>query len=839
MKKFTLLFVSAFIIQATVSSQSCLPEGITFTTQAQIDNFQTNYPNCTEIEGDVIISGNYIANLNGLGVLTSIAGNISIYDNDPLISLTGLDNLTSIGGNLVIGTIINDMCQGNDALTSLTGLDNLSSIVGSLNIICNEALTSLTGLVNLSSIGNSFIVKYNITLTSLTGLEGLNTIGGDLSIRDNDALTSLTGLNSVTSIGGLSIRDNDALTSLTGLDNVTSIEGIIKISYNDVLASLTGLDNVTSIGDVLWLLTNPSLTSLTGLDNLTYIGGKLFIYDNDALTNLTGLDNLNFIGGDLLIYYNGALISLTGLGGVTSIGGNFLILYNPALTSLTDLDNLDSIGEDLEINHNSSLATCDVQSICDYLTSPNGYISIYDNAPGCNSQEEVEEDCENNCLPEGILFTTQAEVDNFQINYPGCTEIEGDVEINGGDITNLYGLYVLTAIRGNLSIWGDNALTSLMGLEDLTSVWGHLSIIDNASLTSLTGMDNLTFIGGDIDIYSNDVLTSLTGLDYVTSIGGNLSIWGNNVLTGLTGLGNINAASITNLYIYDNSSLATCEVQSICYYLISPNGYISIYDNAPGCNSQEEVEEACKYNCLPGGILFTSQARVDNFQINYPYCTGIEGDVKIKGGDITNLNGLNVLTAIGGDLSICGNNVLTSLTGLDNLDSIGGVLVINNNDALTSLTGLENINAASITNLNIYDNSTLATCEVQSICDYLASPSGAIVIQRNATGCNSNEEVRDACAYGLEENIKQDYFSVYPNPLTNLTTLEYKLKEPAMVSLIIYNHLGQKIETLVNQQQSQGKHQVTWDAKGLQAGLYFFRLIAGNQTASGKMIVVK
>jgi S-formylglutathione hydrolase FrmB len=53
---------------------SCLPQGITFTNQAQIDNFQTNYPGCTEIEGDVTIAGDDITNLNGLSVLTSIGG---------------------------------------------------------------------------------------------------------------------------------------------------------------------------------------------------------------------------------------------------------------------------------------------------------------------------------------------------------------------------------------------------------------------------------------------------------------------------------------------------------------------------------------------------------------------------------------------------------------------------------------------------------------------------------------------------------------------------------------------------------------------------------------------
>jgi hypothetical protein len=56
------------------SGQGCLPEGITFSTQDQIDNFQVNYPGCTEIEGFVIIQGNDISNLDGLSVLTAVGG---------------------------------------------------------------------------------------------------------------------------------------------------------------------------------------------------------------------------------------------------------------------------------------------------------------------------------------------------------------------------------------------------------------------------------------------------------------------------------------------------------------------------------------------------------------------------------------------------------------------------------------------------------------------------------------------------------------------------------------------------------------------------------------------
>jgi len=63
---------SLFILHSF--SQPCLPQGITFNTQEQIDNFQINYPNCTEIEGDMIIEGDDITNLDGLNVLTAVGG---------------------------------------------------------------------------------------------------------------------------------------------------------------------------------------------------------------------------------------------------------------------------------------------------------------------------------------------------------------------------------------------------------------------------------------------------------------------------------------------------------------------------------------------------------------------------------------------------------------------------------------------------------------------------------------------------------------------------------------------------------------------------------------------
>ena len=116
---------------------------------------------------------------------------------------------------------------------------------------------------------------------------------------------------------------------------------------------------------------------------------------------------------------------------------------------------------------------------------------------------------------------------------------------------------------------------------------------------NLSGLSILTSIAGDIWISGNPSFDSLSGLDNVTSIEGFIKIDSNNALISLTGLDSIDAGSISDLYITDNSSLSTCEALSVCYYLSSGSGTIEIHDNAIGCNSQEEVEAACVWIGVP------------------------------------------------------------------------------------------------------------------------------------------------------------------------------------------------------------------------------------------------
>jgi len=220
------------------------------------------------------------------------------------------------------------------------------------------------------------------------------------------------------------------------------------------------------------------------------------------------------------------------------------------------------------------------------------------------------------CLPSGITFSTQQQIDNFQASYPGCTIIEGSATISGGDIVNLSGLNVLTAVEGTFSISYNPVLINLTGLEMLGEVGNSFIIGNNGDLQSLSALESLTNIGYDfkignnpnltsivtsgqlqqvygfLEIHSNTSLSSLAGFESLLSVGA-LSIISNPLLSDIVGLENIDGGSMVSLEISYNPNLSVCDIQSICDYLARPGAIVNIENNAPGCNNPEEVEEAC------------------------------------------------------------------------------------------------------------------------------------------------------------------------------------------------------------------------------------------------------
>lgn len=192
--------------------QGCLSEGYQFLSQWHIDNFANNYPDCKEIEGEVLI-GDY-------------SGSSDIY------SLEGLSQLTSFGSHVTIAA--------GENLLSLQGLDSIQHIDGYLFLLRNSEITDFSGLESLRSIGNALAINYNDNLKDLKGLDSLTSIGAELSIGVNNELLNLNGLEQLTSLGTwISIYNNNKLVDISGIRNVDpqSITTKIQIEDNPMLTS--------------------------------------------------------------------------------------------------------------------------------------------------------------------------------------------------------------------------------------------------------------------------------------------------------------------------------------------------------------------------------------------------------------------------------------------------------------------------------------------------------------------------------------------------------------------------------------------------------------------------
>ncbi|MFU8811926.1 MAG: carbohydrate binding domain-containing protein [Balneolaceae bacterium] len=80
----------------------------------------------------------------------------------------------------------------------------------------------------------------------------------------------------------------------------------------------------------------------------------------------------------------------------------------------------------------------------------------------------------------------------------------------------------------------------------------------------------------------------------------------------------------------------------------------------------------------------------------------------------------------------------------------------------------------------------------------------------------------------------------YPNPFNPTTNIQFNLPQAETVRLTIYNTIGQRIATLVNNQQfGAGLHEISFDASRLASGMYIYRLEAGNQIRTRKMMLIK
>jgi hypothetical protein len=96
---------------------------------------------------------------------------------------------------------------------------------------------------------------------------------------------------------------------------------------------------------------------------------------------------------------------------------------------------------------------------------------------------------------------------------------------------------------------------------------------------------------------------------------------------------------------------------------------------------------------------------------------------------------------------------------------------------------------------------------------------------------NEINDVNASLTYNLEQN--------YPNPFNPNTLIKYSVAKAEFVNVSIFNLLGEKVATLVNNNMQAGYYEINFNATSLSSGIYFYSIDAGNFKAVKKMLLMK
>lgn len=411
---FRFLFLVIFNLMSFIGLAQCPNSLIELLSQQDVDDFASNYPGCTELINGFRVDGADITNLNGLIQLES-------------------------------STISSFITISSTSIVNFTGLDNLHTVGRKIEILSNTNLSNFVGLEQLETINSDLFVAGNTSLTSFQGLSGLISVGGALRIQNNPMLVDFGGMNNLSVLGiegtqplgnrGMIVEQNNSITSFDGLNNLTEIDGVIDI---------TG---------------NPSLESFNGLHNISWVGFAVLIDNNDNLLDLSGFDSLEVIAAsNLEVKYNDQMENFEGLNGLRTIGSNLMIFENSNLNSIDALAGVDPnpFNSTLIISDNPNLPFCSIEVVCANIGDTTLFIQVEGNASGCNSVQEIEDNCilglnEDEIFSFTIFPNPAQNVLNIQLNepidfiriYTTAGKLVKESKITQIDLTNLQtGLYL-------------------------------------------------------------------------------------------------------------------------------------------------------------------------------------------------------------------------------------------------------------------------------------------------------------------------------------------------------------------------------------------------------------
>lgn len=149
----------------------------------------------------------------------------------------------------------------------------------------------------------------------------------------------------------------------------------------------------------------------------------------------------------------------------------------------------------------------------------------------------------------------------------------------------------------------------------------------------------------------------------------------------------------------------------------------------------------------------------------------------------------------------------------------------------------EDVDYSPLWMVNIYDNADfdmvhdLASAQMANILVMGAANVNCPVVENESSSAVEQFDNSTPSGYTLDQN--------YPNPFNPSTTIRFSVPNSELVSLNVYNSIGEKVAELVNQDLPAGNYSVDWNAENISSGVYFYKLKAGSFIETKKMILLR
>ena len=490
MKTRLLFLLLSFFYSSLIISQSI--GDVIYSSQEQVDN---NNPTGDFVFKRIIFEGESIVDLTPLlGLITDCKE--LVIRNTSLVDLSGLDSLTYACG-------ITSQAQ-----------QWIFSINGELSILDNPLLENLNGLQNLRKTTN-VTIKNNPSLKN-TNVLNIQSFGVDawgdgtgfneqldpsIIIEDNDNLEILVGFDSLKAASKLRVSNNLMLKDLTTFHNLEGIIGVESSDYigdlqiigNTSLVDLAGLENVESALNVV-VDGNENLKSCQGLGNCLL--RSFTVRNNPALEEL-GTFSLNL---DRYVLDTSPMV--------------FTISNNPQLHSI-ELDSVhfgsSAYNDELwiTITENERLEACNVDYICESF----GFESIkniYDNAEGCNSVDQVFEQCgvketlfvgrlgiDDSC---SFLFDEENSFDKIRIR----DSLSGQI-LTRSDLNGIFSFSLINVAFDSVLIQAENIENLFGPFENSFKVYNTDTIPGTDTIRFNYCPDYFSDLSVEFDNFNNDI----------------------------------------------------------------------------------------------------------------------------------------------------------------------------------------------------------------------------------------------------------------------------------------------------------------------------------------------